>query len=291
MAIDTTPEIERLVAEVSAQGTFRNRTEVVEAALRLLRMHQQRGLESAATAIKPKSRRQKWALAAWTIQLALTIVAVAACAVRVESILGTLPALSINGLALVLLARPLCSWRVLAYGLSGPLVSVLCAALIFAFQWSPRQGAAPVLTILLAYATAAAVSAFLVLPEVLHWSSAPPIWPRFPWQYSLKSLLWLTTAVCILAAILRVLFIRAMLGGFIIFGLFVVVTSSLAAVPVYLFLADCRRRATCPWNTTAIEPTFNAAADSTPDLQSARAKREPGKLHPRERSSSYAICR
>src|SRR5688572_20806012 len=74
--------------------------------------------------------RRRGAIALWIAQVLATVVGVAACAAEIESILFTGPALALIGLVLALVTRPLRSWSVLLYSLSGPLMSAFCAALI-----------------------------------------------------------------------------------------------------------------------------------------------------------------
>jgi hypothetical protein len=237
MAIDTTPEIERLVAEIQAAGNYAGPTEVIASALRELQGRQR-------CVRKLTTRRQKLALVAWAAYVLATIVAVAACAAEVESIVVTFPVLAINGLALVLLARPLYSWPLLAFGIAGPLVSVISAGLIIMFQWRPGQASGPVLAILCIYASLAFPAALFALRELLNWSDAPAPWWPVSMQFSLKSLLVLTTALCVVVPLVRFVIVNRSHSDFIIFGLFILITISFVGVAIYVFLYDRRRPST-----------------------------------------------
>ena len=240
MAFDSTPEIERLVHEIRAHGTYASRTEVLAEALHLLNEHEPVQSRKCHTADTPKPNRRKLALGAWAAQVLVTIAAVVACAIDIETILTTGPALAISGLALALVAHPLRSWSMLGYSLSGPLVSAFCAALIALFQWGPNQAEDPILVILFIYALLSIPTALFVFPKILHWSTSPQSRTPLPWRYSLKSLLLVTTALCVAVPALRFLIVNVRRNDYVIFSIFVLVTMSLAGVAFFTFVAGRR---------------------------------------------------
>ena len=240
MAQHTTPEMERLIDEIYASGNYTSHSDVLNEALRSL--HERTRRETGKTQLPRISptRRRKLALGAWGAQVLTTIVAVVLCALDVETIIGTGPALTLSGLALVVLARPLRSARVLTYGLSGPLVCALGATLIAGFQWGPRDAATPILAILIVYACVSIPAALLAIRDLLPWQPAPEVRRPIPLQFSLRSLLLVTTALCVLITLFRFIFGSASEEP-IIFGTFVVVTICLVGVTLFLFVVDRHR--------------------------------------------------
>lgn len=169
---------------------------------------------------------RRWAVVLWAAQALVTIAAVLAAVVEIESILGTGPVTSLLGLALALVARPLRSWPVFFYGISAPLVWAICALLIAVFDWRPGEAHAPIATILAIYALLAAPLALVALRHILHGRVPPrPIVLR----YSLKSLLYVMTALCVLLVLIRAI-VQSQDEEAVIFGLFALVALSLAGV-------------------------------------------------------------
>jgi hypothetical protein len=240
MSPEGTPDVERLIDEIYAGGGYTSRNDVLVAALSLLR---ERSAKQAAPQLaRTKSgRRRKWAIAAWGLQFLATVVAVVACAVEVHTVLATGPALTLSGLAFVTLARPACSARVFAYGASAPFVCAFGAALIVLFKWGPAEAAAPILAVLSIYAFVSLPVALFVLPELLRWQPAPTTGGPFSWQFSLRSLLAVTTALCLVITIIRMLFANSSRGEPLFFGVFVAVTLILTAILLFVFLADRRK--------------------------------------------------
>jgi hypothetical protein len=241
MSPEATPDIERLIDEIYAGGGYASRNDVLVAALSLLR---ERSSEEAAPlpARKKSARRRKWAISAWALQFLTTAVAVVACAAEVESIVATGPALTFIGLAFVTLTRPVCAARLFAYGVSAPFVCAFCAALIVLFEWGPGEAAVPILVVLSIYALVSLPAALLVLPELLRWQPAPAPGGPFSWQFSLRSLLAVTTAFCVLITITRLMFANSSRGEPFVFGIFVAVTLSLTVILLFVFIVDRRKR-------------------------------------------------
>jgi hypothetical protein len=242
MATESTPEIDLLAEEIRAQGNYASRDEVITAALRLLRQQQQRDVQKLFVPRSPKTRRQKWAIGLWAVQVLVTIVAVIACAVDVESVVGTLPALSTAGIALALLTRPLGSWKVIVFSLSSPLISALCATLIAGFPLSPRDAQVPITTTLFFYALYSIPAAIVVVPDIVRWSVAPYALARLPRQFSLKSLLILTTGLCIALPALGFVFRNSTHPDYLMFALFTLVTIGLVALAATILIIDRSRQ-------------------------------------------------
>jgi hypothetical protein len=238
MAFDSTPEIDRLVREIHAGGNYTGEADVITKALRLLR--QQVHAQELNRQNSSKPILKKLALIAWAIQVLATITVVVACAIAVHSVLVIGPALTLSGLALALITQPLYSWSVFGYGLSGPLVCSLCALLILAQGWGPNEAEGPIQAISVIYAVISIPIALIVFPKILHWGAWPQPWGRWPWRFSLKSLLLVTTATCLIVPLFRFLLTYSSRGDFIVFSLFAVVTMSLVGVSLAAFMAGRR---------------------------------------------------
>lgn len=185
------------------------------------------------------STRGKWALVLWGLQVLVTLIAAAAAAADVESIMGTGPALAVVGVALALVARPLRSWWVLTLSLSAPAICVLCAALIVTFGWGPIAAQTPISAILIGYALLAVPLAVVALRCILRWQAEQRL---FVWRYSMKSLLVLVTVVGVLTAAVRAVVMDTWLfGEYYGFAAFILATAALAGLAAYLFIKDRRR--------------------------------------------------
>jgi hypothetical protein len=186
--------------------------------------------------------RRRWAIALWIAQVLATVVAVAACAAEVESILFSGPALACIGWLLALVVRPLHAWSVSLYGLSSPVVVAICAALIALCRWGPNEAEGPILAIYFIYAFLSIPAALAVFPIILQWRTSAAKWWRFPGQYSLRGLLLFTTALCITVPILRFLFVSVRHNDTVIFSLFALATLTLVGFSLYIFVASRRCR-------------------------------------------------
>jgi hypothetical protein len=189
------------------------------------------------TAPRHHELRRRAAVALWSAQVLATVVGVAACAAEIETILFTGPALALIGLNLALVTRPLRSWRVIVYSLSAPIMSAFCATLIAVFRWGPNEAEDPILVIFFIYAFVSIPIALIVFPVIFQWSTMLLSWPPFPWQYSLKSLLLVTSALCVVIAALRFLLIHITGNDGIIFSAYVLVTMGLVGILLLMFAA------------------------------------------------------
>ena len=139
-----------------------------------------------------------WALGLWLAQAVMITVAMIAAAIRLETIVGTGPVLSVIGLALARATRSLRSWAERLFALSGSLISEFCALLIAIFRWGPDQARHPILTIGAIYILLAIPIAWESLRQILQWQIDATSREGTFWRFSLKSLLILTTAACVL---------------------------------------------------------------------------------------------
>jgi hypothetical protein len=184
----------------------------------------------------PRTAREKWAIALAIAQLLVMFVAVIAAWVNVESIIGTGPALSIIGLALAIVSMPCRSWIVLSFALSGPLVCMLGALLIARLHWGPSEASRPIAVLLSVYFVAALPLSAMARRRINTWLPTQAAHAPAVWHYSLKSLLALTTAVCLIIAVVRPIVAAAGPGDYFIFDLFNVATAALTCGSVYLFI-------------------------------------------------------
>ena len=168
--------------------------------------------------------RRNIALTLCVIQIVLAFVLPAAASVQIESILGTGPALSVVGLMLAIAARPLGSRAVTLFALSAPLVSELGASLIAWFDWGPRQAHYPIVFISTFYAVLVLPLAALTLRLLWIWPPNESQSQPLVWQYSLRSMLWTTTALCILLVLTKLAVTYERISASIGFGIFAIVT-------------------------------------------------------------------
>jgi hypothetical protein len=147
--------------------------------------------------------------------------------VQIESILGTGPALSVIGLILAFATWPIGSRAVTLFALSAPLISAFCAGLIAWFNWGPEQAHNSIVFISTLYAVLT-----LPLPALtirLLWIWPPKESPSQPFalRYSLKSMLWTTTALCILLVLTKLAVTYERISAYFGFGMFALVTIAL----------------------------------------------------------------
>ena len=105
--------------------------------------------------------------------------------------------IAIIGFALAGVTRQLHSFQVLIVSLSAPLVSALCAALIVIFSWGPNEAVWPICSLLTVYSVVAIPALVFAYAHIAKSSESP----KQAWQFSLKSLLILTTVICVVLAL------------------------------------------------------------------------------------------
>ena len=178
------------------------------------------------------------------LQIVLAFVVPAVASVQIESILGTGPALSVVGLMLVIAARPLGSWAVTLFGLSAPLVSAFCACLIAWFDWGPTEAHHPIVTISTLYALLILPLAVLTIRQLWNWSPLKTTSQPFAWQYSLKSMLWTTTLLCVLLVFTKLAMTYGRISASFGFGTFALVTMLLIIRMCVVFIRTNRNEST-----------------------------------------------
>jgi hypothetical protein len=240
MTLDRAPRVERPAAGGRQPRIGAGQTDAAIAAMPLIGPEDCQQPVESQPAASHSSKLRELAVAAWTGQLLATIAALAAGAATIESILVTGPALTASGMALALLTRSLRSWSVFGYGLSGPLVAALCATLIAVFEWGPSEAEGPILAILFIYAFVSISAGLIIFPQILRWRVPSTSPTASLWQFSLKSLLVLTTAMCVAVPMIRALFSDVRRN--VIFPIFVVVTMALIGFSLWMFRAGRRLR-------------------------------------------------
>ena len=220
MPLELQPELQRRIDSARRAGDYGSDAEVISAALdALAKLANARGeTTQAGEPIKPMSRRQKAAIGLLAAQCVTVLIALAAATVEIESIVWSGPALAAIGVALAYTARPLHSFAVTAFGLSGPMLAAFGAGLIAAFGWGPNSAKVPITSLIAIYALIAVPWAVFSLRRILAWTSAPL--PQFVWQFSLKSLIVAMTALCLLLVLLRgAMMLRGEMLGFALFSI------------------------------------------------------------------------
>lgn len=236
MAVEVSSKLERLVRDIKTEGSYTSDEEVLLAALHLLQEHEQLRKDQLS-----RIARSKWAIGLWAAQVLATIAAILAGAVEIESIIGTGPAMSITGLALAFVARPLRSWRVLLFSLSAPVLCALCAFLIALFRWDPGEAQTPIMVILSIFGLLAIPAAAMSLRSILLWHNLDNSRRPFVWRYSLRSLLVTTTALCVLLALGRLVVVFVGLQERLVFGLFSLATLTLVGTVLCCYIAGRRQ--------------------------------------------------
>lgn len=183
-----------------------------------------------------------WALGLWLAQVVMIVATMIAAAIKLETIVDTGPVLCVIGLALARATRPLRSWAAQLFALSGPTVSALCALLVAVFHWGPDAARRPILAIGAIYLLLAIPIAWGSLQQILQWQVDAESSEGYGWRFSLKSLLILTTAACVLLLPLRWIVKELPHADFSVgFGLYAVAATALPGVALWRFVS--RRRA------------------------------------------------
>jgi hypothetical protein len=182
---------------------------------------------------------RKLTIGFWAAQALAALVMLTAAAIDVESILWTGPILSIIGLLHAVVTRPLISWATLFVGLSGPLVCALIAVCIAVFNWSPDEAESPIIAIMSLYLFIFFPVTAITLGPGIKWRlKDAPLAPV--WQFSLKSMLFAMTAICLVIAAAR-LVSNAFRDDDVVFNGFALVVVTLCALVVWRFVAYRRR--------------------------------------------------
>ncbi|HEY3392225.1 MAG TPA: hypothetical protein VGK58_05940 [Lacipirellulaceae bacterium] len=199
--------------------------------------HIDTGKLAANQPIRPA--RQFIAICVWYAQV-LAILAMLAMVIffDIETIVATGPTLTVIGLALALVTRPLVNLHVLLFGISAPLICALGALIIAFFELDPGEAYAPILTILSLYALLILPLALLARRTIREWSVTSR--PRWVLRYNMKSLFAAMTGVCVAATILSYL-ANVALGFPIVFGAFGVIAAALPFVIAWRFRSDRRQ--------------------------------------------------
>ena len=180
------------------------------------------------------------AIVLWILQV-LTMTLMLPLAVwQLETILGSGLVLTVIGLLLAVVAAPLRSWAVLSFALSAPLICMVGARSIAHFQWNPSEASRPIPIILGVLSILTLPLAVMAHIRILNSHTAHWLRISFPWRYSLKSLLIITTVTCLIVAGVRAILVSAGSEDYFGFDLFNLAAATLTAGTVYLFIAHRR---------------------------------------------------
>lgn len=178
---------------------------------------------------------RKLAIGLWFTQIVLAIITPLAAGLEIESILVTGPMILIVGIVLASLTRRIGSINLLLYALSGPIACGLCAMLIAVNRWQPDKAHYPITFILAISAVIHIALAFTAWAPLRNAPTNLLKWESANWQYSLKSMLAATTAVCIILAVGRVMIQVGPYNDFQLFSCFTFVCIALVAFTTYRF--------------------------------------------------------
>jgi hypothetical protein len=167
-----------------------------------------------------------------------------AAMIDVESILFMGPVLTVAGLVLAVVTRPLLSWPMLCVGLSGPLVCALIAYLIVIGNWGTIEAYVPTAVITGLYAMCFFPATAVALASALKRQATCTTSTRPASRYSLKSLLYVMTSICILLVVGR-LVAEVIHDEGVIFGGYALVVVALCGLVLWRFIAY-RQRITIP---------------------------------------------
>lgn len=193
-----------------------------------------------AAQLGARPARQRWAFGLWIVQVLVTVGVIAVTCFNVESIVVGFPVLTVVGFVLAFVVRPIASWPATAFALSAPVVCAAGALLIALRKLMPPEAQAPVSTLLVFYGLIIAPVAIVAIWHIQEWPARESTAPAQPWQYSLKSLLALMTAACIVTAILSFA-IKTRLDFPLVFSSFALITLLLAALIVRRIVAERRK--------------------------------------------------
>jgi hypothetical protein len=205
-------------------------------------------LATAIATFRIRPSRQIWAIVLLAMQCVAAIAAWVAARFTVESIVVTGPLLTIIGLALAVAVRRIDVWMPLLFGLSAPVLSALGALIIAVFHLGPDAAQRPILAILSVYLICLVPVAMVVFYQILQWPVYPFVGAPRAWRYSLKALLVLMTAVCVLTALLAGIAKSISRDFPLAFGAFGSVTIVLVGLVARQFYV-CRRRMHEPLTT------------------------------------------
>lgn len=184
--------------------------------------------------------RQQWALFLLIAQVLTTVVVIGAACQNVISIVVGFPVLAVVGLALAMVVRPITSWPATSFAISAPVVCAAGALMIALFKLNPDKAHTPIATMLLFYSSIILPVAIAAVVHIRNWQTDVSNASPRPWRYSLKSLMALTTAVCIVTAILSFA-VKSRLGFSIAFASFALVTLAIVGLIVWRLVSDRRR--------------------------------------------------
>jgi hypothetical protein len=149
--------------------------------------------------------RQKVAAVLWGAQLLMPFVTFVAAWWKIDSILIIGPMLAAVGYAFAFATWRLHSWRLLAYGLSAPILTTAPILLVAAFRLPVQSIRTVVMLLIGIYTLTMAPLQNAALELIVRRSSdLGAKWASVPrWQFDLKSLFWMMSGLAALVVIAR----------------------------------------------------------------------------------------
>jgi hypothetical protein len=149
---------------------------------------------------------KNFAISLWLAQVLAAIAMLIAVIVDIEYILVTGPILAAIGLLLALAMTSIQSWSTLTFALSAPFVAAFISLLIAVFELGPTEARTPAIVVLISYLILIWPIAFMSFLRIVRWRTVANRANRPIVQFSLKTLLIVMTATCLLIAAGKLLF-------------------------------------------------------------------------------------
>jgi hypothetical protein len=180
---------------------------------------------------------KNFAIALWLAQVLAAIGMLIAVVIDIETILVTGPILAAVGLLLALATGSIQSWSALAFSLSGPFVTAFISFLIAVFDFSPEEAYTPTIAVLITYLALFWPIAFMAFLRIRRWRTTAIGFNRPVVRFSMKTLLIVMTATCIVIAGGKLLFDSLPPDEAYLFGGFTFTVLVLSSLVVWRCLA------------------------------------------------------
>ena len=176
-------------------------------------------------------------IAFWLAKVLAAIAMLIAVVIDIEAILVTGPILAAVGLLLALATASIQSWSALAFALSGPFVAAFISFLIAVFDFSPEEAHTPTIAILITYLALIWPIAIMSLLRILRWRTTAIGSKRPIVRFSMKTMLFVMTATCIVIAAGKLLLDSVPPDEAYLFGGFTFTVLVLSGIVVWRCLA------------------------------------------------------
>jgi hypothetical protein len=180
---------------------------------------------------------KNFAIGLWLAQVLAAIAMLIAVLVDIEYILATGPILAAIGLLLSLATASIQSWSALTFALSGPFVAAFISLLIAVFELGPDEARTPAIVVLITYLALIWPIAFMSCLRIFRWRTIATGPNRPVVRFSMKTLLIVMTATCLLIVACKLLFDVIPSDEAYLFGGFTLIVLVLCSIVVWRCLA------------------------------------------------------